>query len=423
MKPGTQLAVSLTVLGAVGAAASVFALQRAAQPTGQPAARPAVRPTPVRYPTPDIGVEALPARAKAQRGTVSQFKVVYQFQFQDRVTESGITFVHRTVDDAARFHKLVHYDHGTGIAVADVDGDGLEDIYFVNQLGGNQLWKNLGGGKFRNITSEAGVALADRIGVTASFADIDNDGDQDLFVTTVRGGNVLFENDGRGHFKDISKARGRRLRRPLVGGGVLRLTTRRPARPVPLQRRAIHDRREGTRRRLRRASRRLLRSPSQRPLASLASSTRTWAATSSRTSPRRLGSATPAGAATRAWRTSNGDGFPDLYVLNMQGGDHYFENVGGKKFVDKHRAVLPEDAVGQHGRQVLRLRQRRPPRPAHHRHALGHERGSRPRAREAEVAHPVGRRIFSGAGRTVRLRQRLLRKSSEAESSRKSRTA
>src|SRR5205814_6828855 len=54
----------------------------------------------------------------------------------------------------------------------------------------------------------SGVGLADRIGVTASFADIDNDGDQDLFVTTVRGGNVLFENDGKGHFKNISKAAG-----------------------------------------------------------------------------------------------------------------------------------------------------------------------------------------------------------------------
>src|SRR5436309_2857328 len=42
----------------------------------------------------------------------------------------------------------------------------------------------------------------------ATFADIDNDGDQDLFVTTVRGGNALFENDGHGHFKDITHQAG-----------------------------------------------------------------------------------------------------------------------------------------------------------------------------------------------------------------------
>ena len=50
----------------------------------------------------------------------------------------------------------------TALAVADVDGDGLYDIYFVNQVGGNELWKNLGGGKFKNITQEAGVGLPDR---------------------------------------------------------------------------------------------------------------------------------------------------------------------------------------------------------------------------------------------------------------------
>src|SRR2546427_7459288 len=58
------------------------------------------------------------------------------------------------------------------------------------------------------MTKEAGVALAGRVSVAASFADIDNDGDQDLFVTTVRGGNVLFENDGHGKFRDISKSAG-----------------------------------------------------------------------------------------------------------------------------------------------------------------------------------------------------------------------
>ena len=54
----------------------------------------------------------------------------------------------------------------------------------------------------------AGVAVAGKVSVAASFADIDNDGDQDLYVTTVRAGNMLFENDGKGRFKDISAASG-----------------------------------------------------------------------------------------------------------------------------------------------------------------------------------------------------------------------
>src|SRR4029079_19314256 len=88
------------------------------------------------------------------------------------------------------------------------DNDGLLDVYFLNQLGSNELWRNVGKGKFENFTEQAGVSMTNRISVAASFADFDNDGDQDLFVTTVRKGNALFQNDGKGRFKDISEAMG-----------------------------------------------------------------------------------------------------------------------------------------------------------------------------------------------------------------------
>jgi hypothetical protein len=161
----------------------------------------------VRYPAENTS-ELLAARKQLQAKTKEQFNVFYQFQFEDRLGQSGIDFVNHIVDDAGKNYKAAHYDHGTGIAVADVDGDGLYDIYFVSQTGGNQLWKNLGGGRFQNITQEAGVGVPGRISVSASFADIDNDGDPDLFVTTVRGGNLLFENDGHGHFRDITQQAG-----------------------------------------------------------------------------------------------------------------------------------------------------------------------------------------------------------------------
>ena len=145
---------------------------------------------------------------QAQLKSVEQFNVFYEFQFSDRLPESGIRFRHRSVDDAGKTYKSVHYDHGNGIAVADVDGDGRYDIYFMNQIGGNELWRNLGEGKFEDITQTAGVAVADRVSVSASFADIDNDEDADLYVTSVRQGNILFENDGTGKFKDISQQAG-----------------------------------------------------------------------------------------------------------------------------------------------------------------------------------------------------------------------
>src|SRR5689334_4354775 len=128
------------------------------------AAAPPPPPAQVRTPNPDEGVDALAARAKAQAAV--SINPIHDFHFVDALKDSGITFVHHIVEDAGKHYKAVHYDHGTGLAVADVDGDGLYDIYFVNQVGGSELWKNAGGGRFTNITAAAGVALSDRISVT-----------------------------------------------------------------------------------------------------------------------------------------------------------------------------------------------------------------------------------------------------------------
>ena len=107
----------------------------------RPAPAPARRE--VLTPNPDVGVDSMSARKAAQLAAVDQFKVFYQFQFADRLAASGITFHHHIVEDAGRHYKAVHYDHGSGIAVADVDGDGRYDIYFVNQVGRNELWKSV----------------------------------------------------------------------------------------------------------------------------------------------------------------------------------------------------------------------------------------------------------------------------------------
>ena len=150
----------------------------------------------------------LESRQQAQLDSASRLRVFHDFRFTDQRSASSIEFRNKIVDDAGKTYKAVHYDHGNGISIADVDGDGRLDVYFTTQAGPNELWRNLGGGKFANITETAGVAVDNRIGVTASFADIDNDGDADLYVTTVRGGNVLFENDGSGKFTDISASSG-----------------------------------------------------------------------------------------------------------------------------------------------------------------------------------------------------------------------
>ena len=162
----------------------------------------------ISVPPEDVGSGSLSVRAEAQRQVAAEYDVFHGFRFEDRLAASGITFEHRIVDDAGKYYKAVHYDHGNGLAAADVDGDGRTDLYFLSQLGGNELWRNVGGGRFENVTDKAGVGLADRVSVTASFGDVDNDGDPDLFVTTVKMGNVLFENLGDGRFRDVTEKAG-----------------------------------------------------------------------------------------------------------------------------------------------------------------------------------------------------------------------
>src|SRR5947209_8098267 len=119
--------------------------------------------------------------------------------FRDIAAEAGLTF-HMdflTTEQGERF-RVNLYDHGSGLAIGDYDGDGHDDIYFVNQLGANALYRNRGDGSFEDVTIAAGVGLGDRVCVGATFVDYDNDGKLDLYVTSTRGGNVLFQ-IGRAH--------------------------------------------------------------------------------------------------------------------------------------------------------------------------------------------------------------------------------
>ncbi|HXZ34058.1 MAG TPA: CRTAC1 family protein [Terriglobales bacterium] len=304
-----------------------------------------VRP---RYPDDDIGKDSLPSRQKAQIEAAKQFKVFYQFQFTDKLKESGITFKYHAVDDITKHMRMGHYDHGSGVAVADVDGDGLYDIYFVNQVGGNELWKNLGGGKFRNITQEAGVGLADRISVGAAFADVDNDGNQDLFVTTVRGGNVLFKNDGRGHFSDITAEAGLGLVAHSSGAfffdydndGLLDLL-------VCNVGKYTYDEKgpEGEYIGIPNAfAGHLYPDRYEYPVLYKNLGHHRFKDVTAEVGLRPHGWC---GDATFA--DVNGDGWPDIYFLNMQGHNHYYENEGGKQFVEKTDEYFPKTPWGAMG--------------------------------------------------------------------------
>ncbi len=101
-----------------------------------------------------------------------------------------------------------------GVSVGDVDGDGLDDVYVAQPDGlPNRLYRNTGAGTFEDVTDAAGVAVLDRTSQSL-FADIDNDGDQDLLLLT-RTGPVLFINDGRGRFTRLADAF--QFKQPLQG--------------------------------------------------------------------------------------------------------------------------------------------------------------------------------------------------------------
>jgi len=129
--------------------------------------------------------------------------------FRERARESGISFRMGFLEgeQGAKF-KTNLYDHGCGVVVGDYDGDGHDDVYFLNQLGKNALYRNKGDGTFEDVTAKAGVGVGDRICVAATFADTLNNGRQDLFVTSTRGGNIFFRNRGDGTFEDATEKAG-----------------------------------------------------------------------------------------------------------------------------------------------------------------------------------------------------------------------
>src|ERR1700689_2694695 len=95
--------------------------------------------------------------------------------FRECARESGITFRMKFLpEEQGEKFKINLYDHGCGVAIGDYNGDGLDDIYFVNQLGPNALFRNKGDGTFEDVTAQANVALGDRICVAATFADTRN---------------------------------------------------------------------------------------------------------------------------------------------------------------------------------------------------------------------------------------------------------
>ncbi len=112
-----------------------------------------------------------------------------------------------------------------GCSVADYDGDGLCDLYVLYQgtvagdeplpwvgddISGapNVLWKNLGGGRFKNVTAESKASTGKRNSFAATWLYADGDALPDLYVANDFGANNLLRNKGDGNFEEIAKENG-----------------------------------------------------------------------------------------------------------------------------------------------------------------------------------------------------------------------
>lgn len=95
-----------------------------------------------------------------------------------------------------------------GAAAGDYDGDGWTDLYVTRLDGPDALYRNLGDGTFENRAVDAGLTY-NLPSNGAGFGDVDNDGDLDLYVTTIGDYRFyLFINDGKGHFAEEAVVRG-----------------------------------------------------------------------------------------------------------------------------------------------------------------------------------------------------------------------
>jgi enediyne biosynthesis protein E4 len=124
-------------------------------------------------------------------------------------SQTGIDFVNKVENtDSMNIIDYLYYYDGGGVALGDINNDGLVDIFLTSSKGGNRLYLNEGNLKFKDITDQAGVRGNADWTTGATMADVNGDGLLDIYVCTVGGykglhsHNELFINNGNGTFTE-----------------------------------------------------------------------------------------------------------------------------------------------------------------------------------------------------------------------------
>src|SRR5438067_139376 len=117
--------------------------------------------------------------------------------------ETGLNFVNKNiVSDSVNILDYLYFYNGAGVATADFNNDGLQDLYFVSNQGSDKLYLNKGNLKFEDVTAKAGVAGTGNWKTGVTVVDINGDGFKDIYISVVsgykgfKGKNQLYINNG-----------------------------------------------------------------------------------------------------------------------------------------------------------------------------------------------------------------------------------
>src|SRR5579864_1237594 len=132
-------------------------------------------------------------------------------RFTDVTASAGIKFVHNAGKTGK---KYLPETMGSGVAFLDADGDGWPDILLINSKDWTArgrrslpaLYHNNRNGTYTDITAGSGLDV-EMYGMGVAIADYDNDGKEDVYITALEG-DRLFHNEGGGKFRDVTASSG-----------------------------------------------------------------------------------------------------------------------------------------------------------------------------------------------------------------------